>query len=109
LDEWAKNNPGDLQKVCKYLKEVCEIRIKSDKEKIKMSDKYVSSAVTGLPAKYKKPNGKGDFEFWIVEGDSCASAMENNRDKMHQSVFPIRGKIINAFTTPTKKYFENEE
>jgi len=109
LENWAQSSPNELQKICKYLKEVCEIRMKSDNEKIKMSDKYTASVVSGMPAKYKKPNGKGPFEFWIVEGDSCASAMENNRDKATQSVFPIRGKIINAFTTPTKRFFENEE
>ena len=109
LGEWAKNNPNELQKISKYLKEVCEIRMKSDNEKVKMSDKYTTSVVTGMPAKYKKPNGKGPFELWIVEGDSCASAMENNRDKSCQAIFPIRGKLINALTTPTKRYFENEE
>ena len=91
LNEWAQANPGDLQKISKYLKEVCEIRMKSDNEKVKMSDKYTASVISGMPAKYKKPNSKGPFEVWIVEGDSCASAMENNRDKSCQAVFPIRG------------------
>lgn len=109
LDEWAKNNPNELQRISKYLKEVCEIRMKSDNEKVKMSDKYSASAITGLPSKYIKPNGKGPFEFFIVEGDGCASAMENNRDKSCQSVFPIKGKMLNPYTTPTKKYFENDE
>lgn len=109
LDNWAKNNPNELQKISKYLKEVCEIRMKSDNEKVKMSDKYTTSVVSGMPAKYKKPNGKGPFELWIVEGDSCASAMENNRNKATQAIFPIRGKLINGFTTPTKRFFENEE
>lgn len=109
LNEWAQANPGDLQKISKYLKEVCEIRMKSDNEKVKMSDKYTASVISGMPAKYKKPNSKGPFEVWIVEGDSCASAMENNRDKSCQAVFPIRGKLVNAFTTTTKRYFENEE
>lgn len=109
IEQWAANNPGDLQKISKYFKEVCEIRIKSDNEKIKMSDKYTSSVVSGLPAKYKKPHSNKKFEVWIAEGDSAVSGMENNRDKATQGCFPIRGKIINAFTTPTKKYFENEE
>ena len=109
LDQWASTNPADLQKVSKYFKQVCEIRTKSDNEKIKMSDKYVPSAISGLPAKYKKPNSNKNFELWITEGDSATSCMENNRDKATQGLFPIRGKIINAFTTPTKKYFENEE
>jgi DNA gyrase/topoisomerase IV subunit B len=109
LDKWASANPADLQKICKYLKEVCEIRSKTDNEKIKMSDKYTSSVVSGLPAKYKKPNSNKNFELWITEGDSATSCMENNRDKSCQGLFPIKGKIINAFTTPTKRYFENEE
>ena len=109
LENWAQSNPNELQKICKYLKEVCEIRMKSDNEKIKMSDKYTASVISGMPAKYKKHNGKGPFEFWIVEGDSCIGAIENNRDKSCQSAFPIKGKLINAFTTPTKRYFENEE
>ena len=84
LDEWSKKFPGDLQKASKYLKEVCEIRSKSDNEKIKMSDKFTSSAITGLPVKYKRPNGRGPFELIITEGDSATSGMENNRDKATQ-------------------------
>jgi DNA gyrase subunit B len=109
LESWAQSNPADLQKISKYLKEVCEIRMKSEGEKIKMSDKYTASVVSGMPAKYKKPNGKGPFEVIIGEGDSAISGMENNRDKSSQGLFPIRGKILNAMTTPVKKFFENEE
>ena len=69
IDSWAKKFPNDLQKLCKYLKEVCEARTKLDDEKIKIRDKYVSNALSGgLPAKYKPANGKGPFEIWIVEG-----------------------------------------
>ena len=109
LNAWVSNNPNDLQKISKYFKDVCEIRTKNDKEKIKMSDKYTPSAISGLPAKYKKPNSNKNFELWITEGDSATSCMENNRNKETQGLFPIRGKIINAFITSPKTYFENEE
>lgn len=109
IDNWASVNPTDLQKISKYFKQVCEIRTKSDSEKIKMSDKYTPSAISGLPAKYKKPHSNKNFELWITEGDSATSGMENNRDKVTQGLFPIKGKIINAFVTSPKKYFENEE
>jgi len=109
LSEWSQNNPGDMQKVCKYLKDVAEIRIKSEGEKIKLTDKYTASVISGLPDKYKKPNGKGPFELILTEGDSAAGGMENNRDKQTQGIYPIRGKISNAFTTPVKKFFENAE
>ena len=95
LDAWAQSNPNDLQKVCKYLKEVCEIRSKVDDSKIKLSDKYTTSVLPGgLPAKYKKPNGKKNIEVWIVEGDSAASSLENNRDKQTQGIMPIRGRQL---------------
>ena len=109
IDEWAKKAPSDLQKLCKYLKEVCEIRMKTDGEKIKIADKYNASVVTGLPAKFKKANGKGPFELIITEGDSACSCMENNRDKLVQSLFPIRGKLLNAASCTAKRFFENEE
>jgi DNA gyrase/topoisomerase IV subunit B len=41
--------------------------------------------------------------------DSACSGLENNRCKESQGLFPIRGKIINALTTPTKQFFENNE
>lgn len=109
LNAWSKTNPNDLQKICKYLKEVCEIRYKSDNEKVKITDKYTTSVVTGLPEKYERPLGKKNIEVIITEGDSAKGGLVNNRDKQTQGIMPIRGKINNAFTTPTKKYFENEE
>ena len=33
----------------------------------------------------------------------------NGRDPEHQGVFPIRGKIKNAFSCTKQKFFENEE
>ena len=95
LDNWASMNPNDLQKLCKYFKEVCEIRMKSEGEKIKMSNKYATSALPGgLPSKYKKPNGKKNIEVWITEGDSAASSLENNRDKQTQGIMTIRVKYF---------------
>ena len=80
-----------------YKKYVSEIRSKVDDKKIKMSDKYTASVLPGgLPSKYKKPNGKKDIEVWIVEGDSAASSLENNRDKFRQGIFPIKGRYIAA-------------
>lgn len=107
LDEWAAKNPADLQKICKYLKEVCTIRTKSDDQKVKMSTKYESSAITGLPVNFKQPNKLKGSEIIITEGKSAAP--ENSRDKNTQGIIGIRGKMLNPFTTPTKKYFENEE
>ena len=65
IDDWAKKNPTELNRLCGYFKDICEMRSSLDNEKIKMHDQYTSSVMTGYPAKFKKANGKGPFELWI--------------------------------------------
>lgn len=110
LEEWAKQNPNDLQKMCKYLKEIAEIRIKSDGEKIKLFTKYTTNALSkGLPAKYERPAGNSkSIELIITEGDSAAGSAKNVRSG-NQGLYPIRGKVPNALATTKKKFLENEE
>jgi DNA gyrase subunit B len=109
LDQWSKENSAELQRLCKYLKEIAEIRLKSDEGKIRLKDQYQSSALTGLPKKYIKPTGRDNLELIIVEGDSAAGSIRNTRCAKRQGIFPIRGKIPNAFTTNKIKFLSNEE
>lgn len=111
LIKWSKENPNDLQRLCKYYKDVAELRIKSDEGKVKLSQKYDASRITGLPKKYVKPTGKASdgLELIIVEGDSALGPAKNFRDNVRQGIFPIRGKMPNAFKTPIKKFLDNEE
>ena len=109
LDEWAKLNSKDLQKLCKYIKEVAEIRVKSEEGKVKLTTKYESNAITGLPRKYVKPTGKEHLELIITEGDSALGPAKNNRCTKRQGLFPIRGKLPNAFGTKPANFLANEE
>ena len=109
LEEWSKTSPGDLQKVCKYIKEIAEIRAKSDDSKIKLSNNYEASALTGKPKKYVAPSGNKNLELIIVEGDSALGSAKNSRDSKVQGIFPIRGKIPNSFKTQKAKFLGNQE
>lgn len=111
LDEWSKSNPKDLQKVCAYLKDVAEIRLSADKQKVKLTNKYSGSSLTGLPRKYVAPTGTKDdgLELFIVEGDSAKGSLTNNRINKKQGVFPIRGKIPNAFEKSKNDFLSNAE
>lgn len=110
LEEWVKSNQKEFSKICRYLKDIAEIRMKQDKEKVNLNKKYNSSALTGLPSKYVAPlNKKGDLELWITEGDSAGGTLENNRDNNTQGYFPIRGKLPNAFSTKKEKFLNNAE
>lgn len=109
LEQWTKSNPKDLQKLCKYYKDIAEIRVKSEEGKIKLSSKYESSSFTGMPKKFKPPHGKKNTEFIITEGNSAYGSATNSRCKLRQGVYPIRGKLPNAFLTKREKFLSNEE
>lgn len=109
LGEWSKSHPQDLLKLCKYFKDVIDIRLKADKEIVKLRNNFSSSILGGMPSKYIKPNGNVDTELVIVEGDSAFGAARNSRDAKHQGIFPIRGKLPNAFEKTTKSMLENAE
>jgi len=107
LDEWSKQNPTDLQKLCKYFKEVAQLRMNADKEKVKLNSKY-SKSLTGLPSNFVPPSSKEHMELWICEGESAAGSMRNDRAD-NQGYFPIRGKIKNALKHSPASFLANAE
>lgn len=108
LDDWMKKNPDDVQRSCKFFKDVANLRLKANKEKITMLKTQVS-VLTGLPSEYAKPTGKKGLELILVEGNSAASACKTARDTSRQGIFPLRGKVKNAMTCNKKDFFSNNE
>ena len=108
LDKWASENPQSLQKLCKYFKEVATLRLKAEDSRKKVSKSYKPSAINGLPYKYDIPKAKKNLELLIVEGDSAKGSVKNIRNE-YQGLFPIKGKIPNAFRKSEKEMLANEE
>ena len=95
----------------RIIKDIANIRIKTDSEKIKVTAKYETSAVSGLPQKYVKPTSKDPkiIELFIVEGDSALGTARNARNEKTQGIFPIRGKILNVTGKSIKEAIQNKE
>lgn len=109
LQKWSKEHPEDLQKLCEFFRDVANTRSKIDKEKINVSKKYKTSSFVDLPEKYKKAENKEGLELYILEGDSASASASAGRDTRYQAIFPIRGKMPNAFSTPKEKFLQNAE
>lgn len=109
LDKWAKEHPQDLAKVANYLKQVAQLRQRTEDGKAKIAKSYTKSALTGLSEKYEPPTGNKDLEFWMVEGDSAGGTAINARDNARQGILPLRGKIPNAFEKSRADILSNVE
>ena len=91
MDNWLKTNQNEVKKLCGYFKDTAEVRLNSEKEKVKLSNKYNTSKLTGMPAKYIKPEKpRKGAELIIVEGDSALGSIRNSRDNDIQGLFPIK-------------------
>lgn len=108
LDEWSKANPQDLTKLSKYLKDIADIRQKTESERVKVVSKYTESVFSSLPSKYKPPVDDENLELMIVEGDSAGGTAKTAKAK-NQGIFPIRGKTLNVFNNSKQKILNNAE
>mgnify|MGYP001625041258 CR=1 FL=1 len=109
LADWAKQNPKELAKVAKFLKTIAENRMKSEGAVKKLSNQYKKSSISGLPQDYIKPSGRKNLELLIVEGKSALSSVTNARNCATQGIYPIRGKLPNAFEKSPQEMLKNSE
>lgn len=92
-----------------YLIKTLYEQAKEDDSNVKLDKRDAKLAVsTKLAAARNVGKGKG-AELILVEGDSAAGSLKENRDADFQAILPLRGKVLNVQKTTLSKALGNKE
>ncbi len=109
LADYLEEHPDEAKKICDKVILAATARIAARKARESVQRKNFMTG-GGLPGKLADCSIKDpkESEIFIVEGDSAGGSAKQGRDRFHQAILPLRGKILNVEKVQWHKVFEAE-
>ena len=99
LQEYFKDNPGQLRECVSIVKTNAKARREGDKARLSVVKETLTNWGSYKMKNYDPCTNKGKEykELYIIEGDSAKGSLKNSRDPRYQALFAIRGVSANVF------------
>ncbi len=109
LTYYLEEHPDEAKKICEKVVLAATARIAARKARESVQRKNFMTG-GGLPGKLADCSIKDpkESEIFLVEGDSAGGSAKQGRDRFHQAILPLRGKILNVEKVQWHKVFEAE-
>ncbi len=109
FDQWLGGSPTQANKLLDWALDRAEERLRRRKQK--EIDRQSATRRLRLPGKLAdcSSGAKQGAEIFIVEGDSAGGSAKQARNRKHQAVLPLRGKILNVAGVSREKLAANQQ